>query len=356
MDTPSRHEVLKGRGAAFDPPNRFEKIHLEKDPEFLEEDFEQGPLPTEVFKEKARSIISYNDSPDVGLGATVNPYRGCEHGCIYCYARPTHEYLGFASGLDFESKIIVKENAAQLLRRELSSRGWKPQVVGLSGITDCYQPIERRLEMTRECLKVFAEFLNPVVIITKNYLVTRDIDILQQLAHHKAVMVYLSVTTMDSQLARIMEPRTSQPRRRLDAIRMLAQSGIPVGVNVAPIIPGLTDHEIPAILKAAREAGAVSAGYVILRLPYAVASLFEDWLGRHFPERKEKVLNRIRAIRGGKLNDPDFHSRMEGKGIYAQEITQLFALSCRRAGFSEGPELSMASFRRVQDRQMELFA
>ncbi len=349
---------IRGRATTHNPANRFENLSLAQDPEFLEgqeENRDVGPM-TRFFKETARSIISHNDSPDVGLAATVNPYRGCEHGCIYCYARPTHEYLGFSAGLDFETKIVVKENAVQLLRQELSSKSWEPKVVGFSGVTDCYQPIERRLKLTRQCLEIFVQFRNPVVIITKNHLVTRDIDVLKELAVFQSVAVFISVTTLDENLSRVMEPRASIPTRRLEAIRELADAGIPTGVNVAPVVPGLTDHEMPAIIAAAVNAGAKFSGYVPLRLPFAVKDLFEEWLSRNFPDRKEKVLNRIRAIRGGKLNDPNFNSRMEGKGIFAEQIAQLFAVACRKSGVNEGfVPLSTENFRRVCTGQLELF-
>src|SRR6267142_3736453 len=266
---------LPSRGAGGNPPNRFEKLHVETDDDY---DADQDPLPrTQFLKDNTSTIITYNDSPDVGFQASINPYRGCEHGCIYCYARPFHEYLGFSAGLDFESKFMVKEDAPELLRNELSSPKWQPQVIFLSGVTDCYQPVERKLKLTRRCLEVLAEFRNPVFIVTKNQLVTRDVDLLSELARHHAVGVLLSITTLDAGLRKVMEPRTSPPAARLAAIRELASAGIPVGVNVAPIIPGLTDHEIPAILKAAAEAGATSAGYTVVRLPHAVAPLFVKW-------------------------------------------------------------------------------
>src|SRR3989440_2472703 len=275
------------RGAATNPPNRFEKIHLEPDADWNPED---DPLPrTQFYRDRTSTIISYNDSPDVGFEASVNPYRGCEHGCIYCYARPFHEYLGFSSGLEFETKIMVKEDAPKLLREELSSPKWKPKVIAMSGVTDCYQPVERRLKLTRGCLEVLAEFRNPVAMVTKNLLVTRDIDVLSQMARHQGAAVFISLTTLDTELRKVMEPRTSPPAARLAAIRALSQAGIPVGVLHAPIIPGLTDHEIPSLVAAAVEAGAEYACYVVLRLPYAVAPLFEQWLTQHFPEKKDKV-------------------------------------------------------------------
>ena len=288
------------RGAAENPPNRFEKIHLEPDEDWnpeADEDDGQGGRPrgprTQFFKDHSQTVISRNDSPDVGFQASLNPYRGCEHGCIYCYARPFHEYLGFSAGLDFESKIMVKEDAPELLRQELSSPKWQPQVIFMSGVTDCYQPVERKLKLTRRCLEVLAEFRNPVFIVTKNQLVTRDVDLLSELARHHAVGVFLSITTLDTELRKVMEPRTSPPAARLAAIRELAAAGIPVGVNVAPIIPGLTDHEMPAILKAAAEAGATSAGYTVVRLPYAVAPLFEKWLDNTFPGPERKGLEPV---------------------------------------------------------------
>jgi DNA repair photolyase len=299
---------IRGRGASGNPPNRFERLALEPDPEWYDA---EEPVPqTRFFRDDSKTIINYNDSPDIGFAASVNPYRGCEHGCIYCYARPFHEYLGFSSGLDFETKIMVKEDAPELLRRELASPKWKPQVIALSGVTDCYQPVERKLGLTRRCLEVLAEFRNPVGIVTKNHLVTRDVDVLGELARCDAAAVFMSVTTLDPELRKVMEPRTSPPASRFSAVETLSQAGVQVGVLVAPIIPGLTDHEIPSIISAAVKAGARFAGHVILRLPYAVAPLFEQWLTRHFPEKKEKVLNRIRAIRGGKLNDPRFDTAL----------------------------------------------
>ncbi len=265
-----------------------------------------------------------------------------------CFSRPNHEYLGFSAGLDFESRILVKENAPELLRKKLASPGWKPQPIAMSGSTDVYQPVEKKLGLTRRCLEVLAEFRNPVVVITKNHLVTRDIDLLSELARHDAVSVAVSLTTLDDDLRRVMEPRTSSPSRRLTAIEKLSNAGIRVGVLTAPVIPGLTDHELPNLLQAAADAGAGFAGYTPVRLPHAVAGIFEDWLVRHFPDRKDKVLNRIRELRGGKLNDPRFGSRMSGEGVYAEHLARLFEVSCRRAGISpvRSPALSIAAFRR----------
>ena len=343
------------RGAMENPVNRFEKIQIEPDADWNPD--EEGMPRTRFFQDHSQTVIARNDSPDVGFTASLNPYRGCEHGCIYCYARPTHEFLGFSAGLDFESKIMIKEDAPELLRAELMSPKWQPQVIFMSGVTDCYQPVEAKLKLTRRCLEVLAEFRNPVFIITKNRLVTRDIDLLSALAGYQAAAVWLSITTLDAELRKVMEPRTAPPAARLAAIRELSQAGIPVGVNVAPIIPGLTDHEMPAILKAAADAGAKTAGYTVVRLPYGVAPLFEKWLTTHFPGRKEKVLNRLRDMRGGKLNDSQWGTRMRGEGIFADQIGQMFEVARRKAGIpNNGAELSAAAFRRSGGAQLSLFA
>jgi DNA repair photolyase len=352
-ETAQSRAPVRGRGASWSPANRFERLHIDfNDPDVVDQDLDQPERPrpiTQYFRDHSKSIITRNNSPDVGFETSINPYRGCEHGCIYCYARPTHEYLGFSSGLDFESKIMVKSNAPELLRAELESPGWQPRVLVMSGVTDPYQPIERKLRITRGCLEVLAKFRNPVAIITKNRLVARDIDLLRELAGVNAAAVNISVTSIDPELQRVLEPRTSSPQARLDTIRQLRDAGVPSGVMVAPIIPGLTDHEMPRILEACAKAGAQFAGYTIVRLPWAVAHLFEHWLGEHFPERKEKILGRIRAIRGnGRLNNPKWHTRLTGEGIFAEQIASLFEVSCRRYGIGRRPELSTDSFRRSQ--------
>jgi DNA repair photolyase len=346
-------QTIKGRGSTENPPNRFEKIEYIPEPE----EIEQGISSKTVFyKDNTRSIIVHNDSPDVGFDVSMNPYRGCEHGCIYCYARPTHEYLGLSAGLDFETKIFVKEDAPELLRRELSSPKWQPKVLAISGVTDPYQPAERHFCLTRACLKVLAEFRNPVGIVTKNHLATRDIDILKELAEYQAAFVALSITTLDPELARVMEPRASQPELRLKAIEKLSANGIPVMVLIAPVIPGLTDHETPKIIEKAVEAGARQAGYVMLRLPYGVSNLFQHWLDQHFPYKKNKILKRIRSIREGKLNTAKYYERMKGEGIFAEQIKTLFTVTCRKAGI-EGNRirLSHAAFHRPGDTQLKLF-
>ncbi len=345
--------IAAHRGALGNPANRFEHLQLEPDGDWNPD---EDPLPrTQFLRDLSASIIAWNDSPDLGFNASVNPYRGCEHGCVYCYARPTHEYLGFSSGLDFETKIMVKENAAQLLRAELESPRWQPQTIVMSGVTDCYQPVERKLKITRACLEVLAEFRNPVSLITKNALITRDVDLLAELARHQAASVCLSVTTLDPELRRVMEPRTSPAAARLAAIRQLADAGIPVSVNVAPVIPGLTDHELPAILAAAAAAGATGANFTLLRLPHANTELFAQWLATHFPARKDKVLNQLRALRGGKLYDAQFGQRMLGEGIFAGQIQRIFDVARRKAGIkNDQAPLSAAAFRRPGGTQMDL--
>ena len=351
---------LKGRGTAANPQNRFERSAYapDPDPQLPAHDDSKGPGPaaeriplTQYIPDRTRSIIATNNSPDIPFVASINPYRGCSHGCIYCYARPTHEYLGMSAGLDFETRILVKHDAAALLRAELSFRKWVPQVIAISGVTDCYQPAEREFRITRQCLEVLLDFRNPAGIITKNHLVTRDIDIFRQLAEFDCIQVYISITTLDPSLTRIMEPRTSVPRERLRAVRELVAAGIPAGVMVAPVIPALTDHELPKILEAAREAGATTAGFVPLRLPFVVKDLFSEWLERHFPDRRNKVLNRIRALRGGRLNDPNTGTRMHGEGIWADQIAQTFKLHVKRLGFNEKVHHRSASHFRVPARE-----
>ena len=347
-------EPIKGRGASSNPTNRFEKTAYEREEDWNPED---DPVArTQIIKDTTQTIIVYNDSPDVGFDAGINVYRGCEHGCAYCFARPTHEYLGFSAGLDFETKIVVKEDAPALLRKELGSKKWRPQVLGMSGVTDCYQPLERKMRLTRGCLEVLLEFRNPVCIITKNFLVTRDVDLLSELAKFDAISVNVSITTLDATLQPKLEPRAASPRARLEAVRILAEAGVNVGVLAAPIIPGLTDHEIVNIIGEAVAAGAKFAGCIPVRLPFGVKDIFEKWLEQHFPERKEKVLNKIRAMRGGKLNDPNFGTRMQGEGIFAEQINQMFHVACRKAGLKEdeGRKLTTEHFRRPGGRQLDL--
>lgn len=352
----------KGRGTVSAPGNRFESLHVESDPGAWEEiaatdpDFELSRPETVVLKDESQSIVTRNHSPDIGFDFSLNPYRGCEHGCAYCYARPYHEYLGFNCGIDFETRILAKPNAPSLLEERLSKKSWKPASLACSGVTDCYQPIERELKITRSCLEVLADFRNPVGIVTKNALVSRDVDLLGELADHGAAAVVLSITTLDPILAGTLEPRASRPKARLEAIRKLSEAGIPTGVSVAPIISGLNDHEIPAILEAAAAHGAQFATGIVLRLPFAVKDIFSGWLERFSPGKKETILNRVREMRGGNLNDARFGHRMRGKGPLAEQIEQMLAISKRRHGLDRPRKpLSTTAFRRRTRGQMELF-
>jgi DNA repair photolyase len=334
---------LPGRGTGENPENRYERIHVEVE----DEASAAGPTPTVFYRDSSRSALAENDSPDVGFRFSLNPYRGCEHGCIYCYARPTHEYLSFSAGLDFERRIMVKQDAPERLRETFCSSRWHPQTVALSGNTDCYQPAERALQLTRRCLEVFREFLNPVAIVTKSALVTRDIDLLTDLAAHGAANVSISLTSLDGELARRMEPRAARPEKRLETIRALSAAGVPTAVMVAPVIPGLNDEEVPRILAAAAAAGARGAAWLLLRLPKPVDDLFAGWLAEHFPDRRERVLGRIRQCREGRLSDSRFGRRMRGEGVYAEQIAALFRSAARRHGLDRAaPALNAAAFRR----------
>jgi len=341
---------IRGRGTAENPANRFEPMHVEFD------EPSSAKVRTRYYEDATRSILARNDSPDIPFDIGINPYRGCEHGCVYCYARPSHEFLGFSAGLDFESRIMVKKNAPELLRAALADPGYQARMIALSGNTDCYQPIESKLRITRSCLEVLAEFRNPVGIITKNRLVIRDIDVLGELAGFNAASVTFSVTTLDNELRRKLEPRASNPRARIEAIRSLNEAGIPTGVMIAPTIPGLTDHEIPAILEAAADAGARWAGYQVMRLPGPVLPLFVGWLEEHYPDRKERVLARLRDLRQGELTDGRFGLRMRGSGVMAEQIRRVFQVHRRRVGIPEDSEsLSTEHFRRSAGVQLSLF-
>lgn len=345
----------RGRGSQIDPPNRFGGPHHVPDLEQVEHDQEYldslHNRPTEYIADHARTVVTENDSPDVGFRYSVNPYRGCSHGCAYCYARPTHEYLGLSAGLDFETKIFVKHAAAELFRGFLSRPRWRPEAIALSGVTDPYQPAERQFELTRRCLEVAVEAFQPISIITKNALVVRDLDLLGRMASAGLVHVNMSVTTLDAALARSMEPRTSTPAARLEAIRSLRAAGVPVRMLIAPVIPGLNDSEIPALLAAGAEAGAQAAGFTMLRLPQTVAPVFLEWLQRCLPDRRERIEGRIRAVRDGKLNNPNFGARMRGSGPMANQIADLFALFAKKHGLDgDLPPYDCSCFRPPADR------
>ncbi|MBL0741828.1 PA0069 family radical SAM protein [Chryseolinea lacunae] len=320
-------EYFKGRGAQIKTGNKFLKAqYVEEHIEGLDEPLLTAPT-TQLFYETPKKIVNKVTSPDLGMAYSTNPYQGCEHGCIYCYARNSHEYWGFSAGLDFESKIVVKKNAASLLEKFLLNPNWEPVPISVSGNTDCYQPIEKKLEITRSMLKVFAQYRHPLGMITKNSLVLRDIDLLTDLAKDNLVHVYISITTLDESLRRVMEPRTASALKRLQTVEALAKAGVPVGVMNAPIIPGLNHHEIPAVLKAAADHGAQTVGMTIVRLNGSIGQIFEDWLRKNFPDRFEKVWNQICSMHGGQVNDSQFGRRMSGEGNFAEAIHQLFRTS-----------------------------
>lgn len=349
-ENPTPRPRYVGRATCDSPPNRFEKQHVVDDFEHVPSDAQDPLRPkrvaTQTLVDESRQVITQNDSPDVGFSHSVNPYRGCEHGCAYCYARVTHEYLGMNAGLDFDSKIVVKYDVAKLLRKELAHPRWAGETIVMSGATDPYQPLERRLRLTRQCLEVMLEARQRVGIITKNALVARDLELLKALAAENLVQVNMSITSLDPELIRGMEPRTSRPQCRLKAIQRLSEEGVPVRVMVAPIIPGLNDEEMPAILKAAADAGARSASYIVLRLPQSVGPVFESWLRERHPLAAERILGRIRGVRSGNLSDPRFHQRMRGQGPYAEQIAQAFRVFARSYGLDQPlPPLDGSKFR-----------
>lgn len=349
-------------GSNLDPPNRFESI--QRQPDFADEweDSEASPKSDqrriEYIADESKSIVTENDSPDIPFRYSINPYRGCIHACAYCYARPGHEYLGFNAGLDFETKIVVKHRAPQLLREFLARPAWRPEPIIFSGVTDCYQPAERQFQLTRQCLEIALQHQQPVGVITKNALVLRDLSILERLARQQLAHVFVSITSLNPELARVMEPRTSIPSARLRAVRELADAGVPVGVMVAPLIPGLNDSEMPQILKAAKEAGAWTANYIMLRLPLTVEPVFREWLQRTHPDRADLVLGRIRSVRDGKLNDSTWGQRQLGSGLIADQIRSMFALFRKQYQLDrELPTLDVDRFRLPAELsgQMRLF-
>jgi DNA repair photolyase len=340
---PSSKTNVTGRGSSLRVVSRFETVRriddeeVINDPEYIESLGQK--VATEYFEDCSNSVVSENNSPDIPFRYSLNPYRGCSHGCSYCYARPTHEYLGLGPGLDFESKIVIKPNAAELFRKWLVEGSRKDRAVEpvmISGVTDCYQGCEKQFELTRQCLEVARDFRYPVQLITKNGLIRRDLDLIADLASMQLVSVAISITTLDQSLTRIMEPRTSAPQVRLDTIRQISDTGCPVMVMVAPIIPGINEQEIPAVLKAAAESGATRAGYVALRLPLTVEPVFLEWLEQHFPDRKQKVIERIRTMRDGKMNSSTFGERMTGKGVWGDQTRQLMTTFCKRYGLACG--------------------
>jgi DNA repair photolyase len=340
----------KGRGTPLRPPNRFGETHAHSDCEHVADDpellAELAASRTVYLPDASRTIISENDSPDLNFRYSLNPYRGCQHGCAYCYARPTHEYLGLSAGLDFEEQVFVKHGAAALLRDWLARDKYVPEPIMISGVTDCYQPAERRFRITRACLEVALEARQPVTIVTKNALVTRDLDILSQLAAQRLVAVAVSITTLRPELAAELEPRTSRPAARLRALRQLGNAGVPTRAMIAPIIPGLNDSEIPALLQAARDAGACSAGYILLRLPYAVKPIFLDWLARAQPTHADRIESLIRSTREGQLSNAEWGKRFRGAGPIADQIARTFEVFRRKCGLDQPqPPLEISQFR-----------
>lgn len=341
------HDYFKGRGAQIKTGNRFLKTQYVTDHiEGLDEPLFSAP-ETQIYFESPKSIVNKVTSPDLNMMYSMNPYQGCEHGCIYCYARNTHEYWGFNAGLDFESKIIVKQNAPGLLEKFLLNPNWEPVPISVSGNTDCYQPLERKFEITRKILKVFAQYRHPLGMITKNSLILRDIDILSDLAKDNLVHVYVSITTLNEELRRAMEPRTASGVKRLKTVEELAKAGIPVGIMNAPVIPGLNHHEIPEILRAASDHGALNAGMTVVRLNGSIGKIFADWLRKNFPDRFDKVWNQICTMHGSNVNDSEFGRRMTGEGNFAEAIHQLFRVS-RKKYFSEKamPPIDLTKFRK----------
>jgi DNA repair photolyase len=336
------------RGARSFVQGRFETVAREAfDDGWTPEEADTRELKTTVAIERARSIISHNDSPDVGFSQSINPYRGCEHGCVYCYARPSHAYLELSPGLDFETKLFAKTNAAERLREELAKPGYKPSPIALGANTDCYQPIERKYRVTRQILEVLAECEHPVTIVTKSALIERDLDLLKDLSSKNLVKVFVSIGTLDRELARKVEPRAASPQRRLDVVRKLNENGVPCGVMIAALIPALNDKTMEHVIEAAAAAGAKEAAYVILRLPYELKAVFKEWLAEHYPQRAEHVMSIVRQMRGGRDNDPRFGTRMSGTGNYAELIEKRFEVACRRFGVNrrEAPDLDCTRFR-----------
>jgi DNA repair photolyase len=337
--------TLKGRGALSNPQGRFDRTGLEAFDDGWYRDEAPESVATSLQPDRARGVITTNDSPDVGFEQSINPYRGCEHGCIYCYARPSHAYMGLSSGLDFETKLFYKADVRTVLEAELAKPRYVCKPIMLGSNTDPYQPAERKLEVTRTILQVLAAARHPVSIVTKGVLIARDIDILRAMAQERLVSVAISVTTLDAETKRTLEPRAGAPQARLKVMRALADAGVPVGVMVAPVVPAITDHEMEHILEAARDAGASSAAYVLLRLPYEVKDLFKEWLAQHYPQRAEHVMSLVRDARGGRENDPNFGSRMRGSGAYAEAIRARFQIARRRLGLDSVRDRSLDTTR-----------
>jgi len=349
------NQYFKGRGAQFNPHNKFEKNSYVKEHDEGIDDWEESDKKTTFLFENSKTIVNKVDSPDVGMAYSLNPYQGCEHGCTYCYARNAHQYWGYSAGVDFERKIIVKKDAPALFEKFLSRKGWDATTISLSGNTDCYQPAERKFKLTRQLLEIALAYRQPIGMITKNSLILRDLDILQEMAKLNLIMVYSSINSLNNELRLAMEPRTATAKQRLKVVEELSKAGVPTGVMVAPLVPGLSDHEIPAVLKAVANAGAIRAGYTVVRLNGAISQIFEDWLRKNFPDRADKVWHMIQSCHGGNVNDSRFGDRMRGDGNIAQMIRDNFKLHCRLNGLNTKEIFLNHSLFKVPGSQISLF-
>ncbi|RNL51708.1 PA0069 family radical SAM protein [Pedobacter jejuensis] len=355
MVNEEENQYFKGRGAQVNPHNKFIKNSYVKEHDEGIDDWEENDQKTTFLLENSKTIVNKVDSPDVGMAYSLNPYQGCEHGCTYCYARNAHQYWGYSAGLDFERKIIVKKDAPALFKKFLEKKGWDASTISLSGNTDCYQPAERKFKLTRQLLEIALEYRQPIGMITKNSLILRDIDVLQEMAKLNLIMVYSSINSLNNKLRLAMEPRTATANQRLKVVEQLSKAGIPMGVMVAPLIPGLSDHEIPAILKAVANAGAIKAGYTIVRLNGAIGQIFEDWLRKNFPDRFDKVWHMIQSCHGGNVSDSRFGDRMRGDGKIAEMIKNNFKLHCRLNGLNQNEIILNHSLFKIPSEQMTLF-
>ncbi|WAC40429.1 PA0069 family radical SAM protein [Pedobacter sp. SL55] len=350
-----KSEYLNGRGAQLNTENRFLKNSFSKEHVEAIDDWEIANEKTSFVFSNAKSIVNKVESPDVNMVYSLNPYQGCEHGCIYCYARNSHEYWGYSAGLDFERKIIVKKDAPELFKKFIEKKGWNALPISISGNTDCYQPCERKFQLTRQILKIALTYKQPISMITKNSLIIRDLDIIKEMAKHKLISVYVSITSLNEELRQKLEPRTTTAKQRLKVIEQLSKADVPMGVMAAPMIPGLNNHEIPAILKASAEAGAIGAGYTVVRLNGAISKIFEDWLAKNFPDRFDKVWHQIQDCHNGNVNDSRFGARMRGEGNFAQLMSSTFKLHCKLNGLNvKKIELNSSAFK-VPQAQLNLF-
>lgn len=355
MNSEEDLSYFKGRGAQFNPHNKFLKdVYIKEHHEGIDV-WEESDRKTSFIFENSKSIVNKVESPDVGMAYSLNPYQGCEHGCTYCYARNSHQYWGYSAGLEFERKIIVKKDAPLLFKKFLEKKGWDAATISLSGNTDCYQPAERKFKLTRQLLEIALEYKQPIGMITKNSLILRDKDILQDMAKLNLCMVYVSINSLNEDLRQVMEPRTTTAKQRLKIVEELSKAGIPVGVMVAPLVPGLSDHEIPTILKAVANAGAIKTGYTVVRLNGAIAQIFEDWLRKNFPDRFDKVWHMIQSCHGGKVNDSRFGDRMRGEGNISKMISDNFRLHAKLNGLNQKEIILNHSLFKVPNDQMSLF-